>query len=265
MGGFKDIPAGTTFGKLTVINRAPGKSWQTFFRCKCACGNELDVNSVQLRNGKKTSCGCDRRKPVPGVRSGSHSSRSPHMRPSSFMSGRPGLRESRNINFSTPAYGSVQVSEGRFYWVAFKHLSDWRDGGEPWDSGFHTNEMKAHSAAREAVRHLLLEREALHRRILEELIRAEQVARYMVLLERGEDGTIAGYEWEDVCREQDYDAIDFYAESEESDSLQALDEETAGRSASTRSTPLPAVREGGRYGHGVPTSSVGKVSDDQAA
>jgi hypothetical protein len=107
------------------------------------------------------------------------------------------------------------------------------DGGEPLDSGYHTNEMKAHSAAREAVRHLLLEREALppmpeawvgalHRRLIEEPIMQEQVAKWMALIDREEDGTIAGYEWEAICQANDYDLLGF-DDPDLEDSLQAID------------------------------------------
>lgn len=50
--------AGQTFGRLTVIERAPwslsGPSWI----CKCACGNTTDATTYQLTHGKRKSCGC---------------------------------------------------------------------------------------------------------------------------------------------------------------------------------------------------------------
>lgn len=240
MGGFIDIPAGTTFEKLTVIERAPDRCGQTFFLCRCECGNEVDVNSVRLRNGEKTHCGCDRKppgrvprpKPYSGMRLGSHS-RSRSAKYGSFATGRQGFSESREIDFSKPAFGSVQVGEGRYFWVAFRRLSDWHDGGEPLDSGYHTNEGKAHASAREAVRHLLTDRaqlppmpqawvEALHRRLTEEPIVQEQVARWMAVLERDDD-IIAGYDWQEICEANDFDVIDFSADQDVDDSLQAID------------------------------------------
>lgn len=51
---------GNRFGKLVVLERfANYKKDQTYYRCKCDCGNEVITNSSRLRNGKKTSCGCE--------------------------------------------------------------------------------------------------------------------------------------------------------------------------------------------------------------
>jgi hypothetical protein len=184
-----------------------------------------------MGNFKDLQCGCDRPKPVSGMRPGSHSHS--HGTRSSFTTGRPGLRESRNIDFAKPAFGSVQVGEGQFFWVAFRSLSDWMECNEPLDSGYLTNEQKAHGAARAAVRYLLNEREmlapmpeawveALHRRLIEESIMQEQVTRYMAVLDREEDGTIAGYDWEDVCQANDYDLLGF-DDPDLEDSLQSID------------------------------------------
>jgi hypothetical protein len=134
------------------------------------------------------------------------------------------LRESANIDFTKPAYGSVQVGDGRFYWVAFKHLSDWMEGGEPIDSGYLAGAQKAHDCARAAVRYRIAEREhlppmpeawveALHRRLSEHAIMQEQVARWMALIERGDE--IAGYEWEEVCEDNDFDVIGFDVDEDE--------------------------------------------------
>lgn len=58
------IPVGTRFGKLTVIedlgyrkmnNNNRRIRWQ---RCKCDCGNIIDVNNNNLRTGGTQSCGC---------------------------------------------------------------------------------------------------------------------------------------------------------------------------------------------------------------
>lgn len=54
------IPLGTRYGKLTVIGDAPKMNNKRSFRCKCDCGNELDVYLNSLRQGTTKSCGCYR-------------------------------------------------------------------------------------------------------------------------------------------------------------------------------------------------------------
>ena len=54
---FKDL-TGSKFGKWTVIKYVEtAKRRQTFWECKCECGNSKVVSSNSLRNGSK-SCGC---------------------------------------------------------------------------------------------------------------------------------------------------------------------------------------------------------------
>ena len=61
MGKFIDL-SGQRFGKLVVIERAPdfgtGRERQTMWKCRCDCGNTVDVRSHSLRNGHTQSCGC---------------------------------------------------------------------------------------------------------------------------------------------------------------------------------------------------------------
>ena len=50
---------GKKFGKLTVIERSfNGNFNQTRWLCKCDCGNEVIVQSENLRNGVTKSCNC---------------------------------------------------------------------------------------------------------------------------------------------------------------------------------------------------------------
>ena len=60
---YKDL-TGQTFGMLTVLYRTddyvtPKGKHETKFHCKCECGNETDVLSSSLRNGRTKSCGCN--------------------------------------------------------------------------------------------------------------------------------------------------------------------------------------------------------------
>ena len=53
---------GERFGKLVALERlANYKKGQTYYKCKCDCGNEVITNSSRLRSNKKTSCGCDKK------------------------------------------------------------------------------------------------------------------------------------------------------------------------------------------------------------
>jgi hypothetical protein len=53
----KDI-TGQRFGKLVVIERAKNRGKETFWKCKCDCGNIKDINASKLKNGTTKSCGC---------------------------------------------------------------------------------------------------------------------------------------------------------------------------------------------------------------
>lgn len=55
---------GQRFGKLVVLRRNKEASTAVshlIFDCRCDCGNEITVYGRELRSGRKTSCGCDRR------------------------------------------------------------------------------------------------------------------------------------------------------------------------------------------------------------
>lgn len=59
-----NVPIGSKFGRLTVLEKVPAKNpndTKAYFRCKCDCGKETIVASDALRNGKTKSCGCYRK------------------------------------------------------------------------------------------------------------------------------------------------------------------------------------------------------------
>ena len=60
MGTFIDL-TGEIFGYLRVIDRAENHKKQTVWRCKCRCGNVVNVQTGHLRGGKIVSCGCYRK------------------------------------------------------------------------------------------------------------------------------------------------------------------------------------------------------------
>lgn len=49
---------GKVFGRLTVLYRNGSKNRNAVWHCRCDCGNEVDVRSDSLRNGRTNSCGC---------------------------------------------------------------------------------------------------------------------------------------------------------------------------------------------------------------
>lgn len=50
---------GDKIGRLTLIERAPGKN-NTRWRCLCECGKETLVYQPNLNSGRVVSCGCKR-------------------------------------------------------------------------------------------------------------------------------------------------------------------------------------------------------------
>ena len=62
---FVDL-TGQTFGYLTVVERRPSDYYKkigrkyngVYWKCRCKCGNIVDVLSYSLRIGDTTSCGC---------------------------------------------------------------------------------------------------------------------------------------------------------------------------------------------------------------
>jgi hypothetical protein len=52
---------GRSFGRWTVLGRAPNRGrWPRWF-CRCDCGTEATVQGNNLRSGKTRSCGCLKR------------------------------------------------------------------------------------------------------------------------------------------------------------------------------------------------------------
>lgn len=61
MGKLIDL-TGQRFGRLVVIERAPNrKDKRARWKCRCDCGNIVEVNGKRLRNEETHSCGCFRR------------------------------------------------------------------------------------------------------------------------------------------------------------------------------------------------------------
>lgn len=56
----KDIPIGTRFGYLTVLEQLPNRNKQklVLYRCQCDCGNIHIAPGTELRKGNINSCGC---------------------------------------------------------------------------------------------------------------------------------------------------------------------------------------------------------------
>ncbi len=57
---FLDDLTGRVFGRLTVIKKVKRENCQknTYWLCKCECGNEKEILGTSLKNGSTISCGC---------------------------------------------------------------------------------------------------------------------------------------------------------------------------------------------------------------
>lgn len=53
---------GQRFGRLTVLGKATSKktAHNTYWLCRCDCGNIKEINGGNLKTGQATSCGCYR-------------------------------------------------------------------------------------------------------------------------------------------------------------------------------------------------------------
>ena len=54
----KDFNKGDLFGDLIIINKILDNRVQTYYHCKCYCGETRDVQYTKLKNGYVTHCGC---------------------------------------------------------------------------------------------------------------------------------------------------------------------------------------------------------------
>lgn len=59
-GVLRDL-TGRTFGRLTVIGRAPNRGKATCWKCRCVCGSTSVAEADPLVDGRTRSCGCVRR------------------------------------------------------------------------------------------------------------------------------------------------------------------------------------------------------------
>lgn len=57
MSKLKDL-TGKRFGKLMVLERSENKNGRTYWKCRCDCGNEINVIASNLLRGNTKSCGC---------------------------------------------------------------------------------------------------------------------------------------------------------------------------------------------------------------
>lgn len=51
---------GQRFGRLTVLEPAANVGTKTAWLCRCDCGKDAVVATQRLRDGHRTSCGCDK-------------------------------------------------------------------------------------------------------------------------------------------------------------------------------------------------------------
>lgn len=53
-----DNEIGKQYGQLTVLNYAYSKNQKRYWKCKCTCGNIVEVSTDHLHSGHTQSCGC---------------------------------------------------------------------------------------------------------------------------------------------------------------------------------------------------------------
>ena len=63
MSKYLDLPIGSKYGLLTILERAPDRTLPSGrhrgqYRCLCDCGNEAVVDAAYLKSGTTKSCGC---------------------------------------------------------------------------------------------------------------------------------------------------------------------------------------------------------------
>ena len=60
---------GRRFGRLVVLRwEGYSRSWQSMWRCRCDCGNEVVVMKWNLLRGRTRSCGCLHREYIERVK-----------------------------------------------------------------------------------------------------------------------------------------------------------------------------------------------------
>lgn len=52
---------GRVFGSLTAIEREKSRNGKTYWLCQCVCGNQISVQTSDLKRGHTESCGCQRK------------------------------------------------------------------------------------------------------------------------------------------------------------------------------------------------------------
>lgn len=60
--------SGKRFGRLSVIHRAPTVRGETYWLCRCDCGNTKPIRQKTLKQGESKSCGCHRREVLKSLR-----------------------------------------------------------------------------------------------------------------------------------------------------------------------------------------------------
>ena len=49
---------GQRFGRLVAISKASSRSGKTYWLCQCDCGNQKEIQTSHLTDGRTLSCGC---------------------------------------------------------------------------------------------------------------------------------------------------------------------------------------------------------------
>lgn len=105
----KDLIIGDNFGDLVIINKIIDNRRQTYYLCKCSCGNIREVRYTNLKSGLITHCGC---KNFTGIE---HGNRKFNPSLASFRakaSNYKGMAKNRNIQFDLTMDETIFLLKG---------------------------------------------------------------------------------------------------------------------------------------------------------
>lgn len=120
MGKSTDL-VGKKFGLLTVVEKTPERQDRyCLWRCSCACGGEILVNTKNLKRGTVTNCGCIPKKTAVKMKSGHELQNRDHKKSQRGS----GLKGDRIVDLKGKRFGRLLVlyptekrdSKGSVFW-----------------------------------------------------------------------------------------------------------------------------------------------------
>lgn len=119
MGAALDITGGR-FGRLLAISKAPrsnGNNPRTQWNCRCDCGNEVVVGTMNLVRGRARSCGCAQKQIVTRLNTKHGKSKSSEYKAWRAMTARCTIKS--NASYANYGGRGIQVCER---WKSFENF-----------------------------------------------------------------------------------------------------------------------------------------------